>query len=68
MMDSFVGAQNSLKNAAKLGSSLPVHAYGHEVTGLKTHRGPKRKEQFGMCSLSGFHVVDREFCLGAPGC
>jgi hypothetical protein len=25
-----------------------------EVTGLKTHRGPKRKEQIGACSIHGF--------------
>jgi hypothetical protein len=55
MMDSFVEAQNSLKrtsyrgvrqsvqSAAKPRSSLLVHAYGLEVAGLKTYRGPKRK-------------------------
>ena len=32
-------------------SSLPVHTCDHEVTGLKTYQGPKRKEQFGVCSL-----------------
>jgi hypothetical protein len=68
MMDSFVEAQNNLKrmsyagcvtlfkNAAKPNSSLLVHAYGHEVTGLKTYRGPKCKEQFGVCSLPGIYV------------
>jgi hypothetical protein len=68
MMDSFVEAQNNLnrmsyagcvtlfKNAAKPRSSLLVHAYGHEVIGLKTYRGPKRKEQLGVCSLPGFYV------------
>jgi hypothetical protein len=35
-------------------SSLLVHAYGHEVTGLKTYRGAKRKEQLGVCSIAGF--------------
>ena len=56
-MDSFVEAQNRLKrmsyrgaitlfkNAAKPRSSRLVHAYGHEVTELKTYRGPKRKER-----------------------
>jgi hypothetical protein len=34
-------------------SSLLVHAYGHEVTKLKTYRGPKRKE-LGVCSIAGF--------------
>jgi hypothetical protein len=29
-------------------SSLLVHTCDHEVTGLKTHQGPKRKEQFGV--------------------
>ena len=59
----------TLKNVAKPRSSLLVHACGHEVTGLKTYRGPKRKEQLGVCSLPGFYVpevVGREFCLGAP--
>ncbi len=59
----------TLKNVAKPRSSLLVHAYRHEVTGLKTYRGPKRKEQLGVCSLPGFYVpevVGREFCLGAP--
>jgi hypothetical protein len=50
MMDSFVEAQNSLKrmhelrearhshqSAAKPRSSLLVHAYGDEVTGLKAY-------------------------------
>jgi hypothetical protein len=31
---------------------------GHEVTGLKTYRGPKRKEQFGVCSLPGYYVPE----------
>jgi hypothetical protein len=56
-MDSFVEAQNRLKrmsyrgaitlfkNAAKPRSSLLVHTCGDEVTGLKTYRDPKRKEQ-----------------------
>jgi hypothetical protein len=66
MMDSFVAAQNdfnarelrgvrhSCKNAAKPRSSLLVDAYGHEATGLKTYRGPKRKAQLGACSTGGF--------------
>jgi hypothetical protein len=29
-------------------SSLLVHTCDHEVTGLKTYQGPKRKEQFGV--------------------
>src|SRR6476660_5136866 len=55
MVDPFVEAQNRLKpmshsvvrysvwNAAEPRSSLLVHTCGHEVTGLKTYRGPKRK-------------------------
>jgi len=31
-------------------NSLLVHTCDHEVTGLKTYQGPKRKEQFGVCS------------------
>jgi uncharacterized NAD-dependent epimerase/dehydratase family protein len=70
-MDSFVEAQSGLKrmsdrgmrhsvlNAAKPRSSLLVHTCGHEVTGLKTHRGPKRKEQLGLCSLPGYDVQKR---------
>jgi hypothetical protein len=37
-------------------SSLLVHTFGHEVNGLKTYRDPKRKEQFGLCSLPGYYV------------
>src|SRR5207249_8374315 len=78
MMDSFVEAQNNLRRMSDAGcfilfktrqSSLLVHADGHEVTGLKTYRCPKRKEQLGVCSLPGFcgpEVVGRECCLGAP--
>jgi hypothetical protein len=29
---------------------------GHEVTGLKTYRGAKRKQQLGVCSLRGFYA------------
>ena len=58
-MDSFVEAQNRLKRISYRGrslclkgdkprSSLLVHACDHEVTGLKTYQGPKRKEQFGV--------------------
>ena len=59
-MDSFVEAQNRLKrmsyrgaitlfkNAARPRSSLLVHTCGREVTGLKTYRGPKRKDQLGV--------------------
>jgi hypothetical protein len=43
---------------AKPRSLLLVHAYGHEVTGLKTYRGPKRKEQLCMCSLPGFYAPE----------
>ena len=50
---SYVGRVTLFKNAAKPHSLLLVHAYGHVVTGLKTYRGPKRKEQFGVCSLPG---------------
>jgi hypothetical protein len=68
MMDSFVEAQNNLKRMSYAGCVTPfktrqshavrlsVHTYGHEVTGLKTYRGPKRKEQLGVCSLLGFHA------------
>ncbi|WP_145963573.1 hypothetical protein [Bradyrhizobium algeriense] len=67
MMDSFVEAQNNsmrmsyaecvtlFKAQQKPRSSLLVHAYGHEVTGLKTYRDPKRKEQLGVCSKPGFY-------------
>jgi hypothetical protein len=41
--------RNSVWNAVKPRRSLLVHAYGHEVTGLKTHRGSKRKVQIGVC-------------------
>src|SRR3981189_2401367 len=51
------------KNAAKPRSSLFVHAYGHEVTGLKTYRGPKRKEQLGVCSIPAFYSVIRHAIL-----
>ena len=33
---------------------------GHEVTGLKTYRGPKRKEQFSVCSLPGYMCGEQE--------
>jgi hypothetical protein len=36
-------------------SSLLVHAYGHEVTELKTYRVPQRKEQLGVCSIPSFY-------------
>jgi hypothetical protein len=57
MMDSFVEAQNNLKRMSYAGcvtlfkirakprSSLLVHTCGHQVTGLKTYRRPKRKDQ-----------------------
>ena len=58
-MDSFVEAWNSLKRMSyrdtslclkgdKPRSSLRVHTCNDEVTGLKTHQDPKRKEQFGV--------------------
>jgi hypothetical protein len=50
---SYAGASLRL-NAAKPRNSLLVHAYGHEVTGLKTYRSPKRKDQFDVCSITGF--------------
>jgi hypothetical protein len=34
---------NSAQDAAEPRSALPIHACCHEVTGLKTHRGPKHK-------------------------
>ena len=55
-MDSFVEAQKNLKCVSYAGcvtllktratprSTLLIHSYGHEVTGLKTYRGPKRKD------------------------
>jgi hypothetical protein len=58
-------ARHSVQNAAKPRTSLLGHAYGHEVTSLKTYRGPKRKEQLGVCSLPGFYapgVVNRLTC------
>src|SRR5260370_26524349 len=57
MTDSFVEAQNNLKRMSNARcvirfharqqprSKLLVHAYGNEVTGIKTHRGPKRDPQ-----------------------
>ena len=39
------GVRQSVQNAAMPRGSLLVHAYGREVTGLKTYRGPKCKEQ-----------------------
>jgi hypothetical protein len=62
MMDSFVKAQNNFEAQSNRGtslclkgdkphSSLLVHTCDREVTGLKTYQGPKRKEQFGVCSL-----------------
>ena len=72
-MDSCVEAQNSLKRMSDQGGcvtlfktrqkprSLPlVHTSGHEVTGLKTYRGPKRKEQFSVCSLPGYMCGEQE--------
>jgi hypothetical protein len=68
-MDSFVEAQNGVKakelrwvrhsvqTAAKPRSSLLIRAYGYELSGLKTYRGPKRKEQFGVCSIPGLEVA-----------
>jgi hypothetical protein len=49
-------------------SSLLVHAYGHEVTGLKTYQGPKRKEQLGVCSIAGFpsNSVSVVVIMGLP--
>jgi hypothetical protein len=50
--------RHSVQNAAKPRSSLLVHTCGHEVIGLKTYRGPKRKAQFGVCSLPGYYVPE----------
>ncbi len=47
--------RHAVQDAAKPRSTLLVHAYGHEVTGLKTYRGPKRKDQLGLCSIPGFY-------------
>jgi hypothetical protein len=58
-MDSFVEGSEQFKahercavrhSVAKQRSSLLVHTCGHEVTGLKTYRGAKRKEQLGVLS------------------
>jgi len=38
-----------------------IQTCGHEVTGLKTYRGPKRKEQLGGCSLSGYYAPPERF-------
>jgi hypothetical protein len=80
-MDSFVEAQNNLKRMSYAGcvilfETLQSHAVRFSFMPmvmksprLRTYRGPKRKEQLGVCSLPGFYlqeVVDREFCLGAP--
>jgi hypothetical protein len=46
--------QSEIIRKQKAIRALLVHAYGHEVTGLKTYRGPKRKEQLGVCSIAGF--------------
>ena len=71
-MDSYVEAQNNLKRMSfakcvtlfktrQIPRSLPlVHTSGHEVTGLKTYRGPKRKEQFSVCSLPGYMCGEQE--------
>jgi len=64
-MDSFVEAQNSLKRMSDGGCVTLlqshavrfVHTCGHEVAGLKTYRGAKRKEQFGV-RLNGWRCVD----------
>jgi hypothetical protein len=38
-----------LKRGERQADRFPfMPAYRHEVTGLKTYRGPKRKEQFGV--------------------
>jgi hypothetical protein len=67
-MDSFVEAQNNLKRMSYGGSVTLFKTWqsravrfsfmpmGHEVTGLKTYRGLKRKERLGACSLPGFYV------------
>ena len=66
-MVSFVEAQNSLKRMSERGASLSFktrqsHAIRFsskpmvmKVTGLKTYRGPKRKEEFGVCCVPGFY-------------
>jgi hypothetical protein len=46
--------RHSAYNEAKPRSSLLVHTGGHEGTGLKTYRGPKRKER-PVCSLLGYY-------------
>jgi hypothetical protein len=50
--------RHSVLKRRKPRSSLLVHTCGHEITGLKTYRGPKRKEQFGVCSLRGYYVPE----------
>jgi hypothetical protein len=80
MMDSFCGgSENDLKAWATLGASLClnaamprgsllVHADDHAVIGLKTYRGPKRKEQLGVSSLAGFpsHSLSVVVIMGLP--
>ena len=67
-MDSFVEAHNSLRRMNCPGASLRlkrgkasqfalVHTHGHEVMGLKTYRGPKRKAQLGVCSLPCYYAL-----------
>jgi len=49
---SYAGCVTPFKRG-KPRNSLLVHAYGHEVTGLKTYRSPKRKDQLDVCSRRG---------------
>ena len=61
-------AQNNLKRMSYAGCATlktwQSHAVrfsfmpGHEVTGLKTYRGPKRKEQLGVSSLPGYDMPE----------
>jgi hypothetical protein len=52
--------RHSVQDVAKPRSALLVQNDGHEVTGLKTYRGPKCKEQLGVCSLLGFYAPETD--------
>jgi hypothetical protein len=73
MMDSFVEAQNNLKRMSyakcvTLFKTRQSHAVRFSFMpmvmkspGLKTYRGPKRKEQLGVCSILGFYSSTLSF-------
>jgi hypothetical protein len=45
--------RRSVQNAASHAARFSFMPFGHEVTGLKTYRGPKRKERLGVRSIPG---------------